>query len=102
MWLVASFDLPTKTSGAAKRYRVLRKALISGGFTAIQKSVFWRWCENDEHRRRVLKKILKAVPAGGDLLFFAVPDGAFSEGVHIADGEPKPFPEPPAPWAIFT
>ena len=102
MFLVVSFDLPSVGAGTAKRYRELRKSLAACGFSAVQKSVAWRWCEDREHRDAVIARILKHRSDSGDLLFFSIPDEAFRNTVRILDGAVKPPPEPPAPWTIFA
>ncbi len=79
MWLIASFDLPSTGHEAAKRYRRLRKVLISSGFSFVQKSVAWRWCENHEHCDGIIAKVLKPLSVNGDMLFFFDPRLSFQE-----------------------
>ena len=102
MWLVASFDLPMPDAAAAKRYRKLRKKLIACGFTSVQKSVFWRWCEDPARRDGMVRKLLNEPAVPGDILIFSIPDGAFAGSFHIVDGVVSPLPAPPEPWTIFA
>lgn len=102
MWLIVSFDLPSVGSEAARRYRKLRKALTACGFSAVQRSVAWRWCEDRERRDGVIGKVRKQLSGEGDLLFFSIPDDSFQSTVHVSDGNIRPPPEPPLPWTIFA
>lgn len=102
MWLIASFDLPSTGHEAAKRYRRLRKVLISSGFSFVQKSVAWRWCENHEHCDGIIAKVLKPLSVNGDMLFFSIPDSAFRNTMHISGGNVHPPPDVPQPWTIFA
>ena len=48
MWISVIFDLPSVTANDRKKYRQMRKMLLSSGFALIQRSLFWRWVENKE------------------------------------------------------
>lgn len=102
MWLIVSFDLPSIGREAAKHYRKLKKTLASCGFSAVQKSVAWRWCEDHERRDGVIAKVRRQLSEDGDLLFFSIPDDSFQSTIHVSDGNVRPPPEPPEPWLIFA
>ena len=102
MWMIASFDLPTNSPAAPKRYRLLRKTLIACGFSSVQKSVFWRWCDNPDRRDAVVRKLSKAVPDSGNLLIFQLPDNAFAQTIHIVDNNNIPAPLKPNLWTILA
>ena len=81
----------------------LLKVLTVCGFSAVQKSVAWRWCEDAEQCGNIIAKVRRGrAMKEGDLLFFSIPDEAFRRTVHLAGEELLVPPAPPDPWCIFA
>ena len=102
MWIAVTFDLPVVTAEERKNYRNIRKKLRSCGFSAVQKSFFWRWAENKEKVDLIINKVKKAVPDSGNIIFLLIADHSFSRGIQIENGKESTLPKPPSPWIILT
>ena len=57
MWLLAMFDLPTKTRRSRQRYAKFRKNLLDEGFHMMQYSVYSRYCDSSAKANRFRRKI---------------------------------------------
>ena len=79
MWLIAMFDLPTKTKKERHDYAVFRKNLEKNGFVMHQFSVYCRFCASLEARRDVhVKRVKSFMPNKGRLSILTITDKQYS------------------------
>jgi CRISPR-associated protein Cas2 len=79
MWLVAMFDLPTKSREARRRYSKFRKHLLEEGFQMLQYSVYARYCANEESAETFRRRIRKKLPTSGEVRLIAITDHQFGK-----------------------
>ena len=101
MWIILTFDLPNENSALQKAYRVFRKYILKYGFTALQKSVYIKYCSSSAHKKTLINKISKNLPELGDIAIFSISDDAFSKQYFFHDNIKIPSPEKPKQFLIF-
>ena len=78
MWLICSFDLPTKTAQQKKGYQNFRKFLLEYGFTMLQYSVYIYHYETYAKAKASSKKIGRLTPQNGKVCFFFITDKQYT------------------------
>ena len=97
MWLVVSYDIPSRD---ARAYRRLRKSLLKAGFSFPQKSLGWKWVRSGDRAESILRNICSAAAASGHLLSWQIPDQIFAGGQCRENGVPREMPDVPKPWIV--
>ncbi len=77
MWVIAMFDLPTKTRDSRRAYSQFRKNLLQDGFTMMQYSVYSRHCASKENAEIHERRMGVAVPSAGEVRFLTITDKQF-------------------------
>lgn len=83
MWLIAMFDLPTKTKKERHDYAVFRKNLEKNGFVMHQYSVYCRFCASLEARNVHVKRVKSFMPNKGRLSILTITDKQYSDIINI-------------------
>ncbi len=83
MWLIAMFDLPTKTKKERHDYAVFRKKLERDGFIMHQYSVYCRFCASLEAREVHVKRVKSFMPNKGRLSIVTITDKQYSGIINI-------------------
>jgi CRISPR-associated protein Cas2 len=83
MWLIAMFDLPTKTKKERHDYAVFRKNLEKDGFVMHQYSVYCRFCASLEARDVHVKRVKSYMPSKGRLSIITITDKQYSGIINI-------------------
>ena len=83
MWLIAMFDLPTKTKNERHAYAVFRKNLEKDGFVMHQYSVYCRFCASLEARDVHVKRVKSFMPSKGRLSIVTITDKQYSGIINI-------------------
>ena len=83
MWLIAMFDLPTKTKKERHDYAVFRKSLEKDGFVMHQYSVYCRFCASLEARDVHVKRVKSYMPNKGRLSIITITDKQYSGIINI-------------------
>ncbi len=92
MWVLAMFDLPTKTSRERKEYALFRKALLLDGFRQMQYSVYMRHCSSRENATVHVERVQRSIPPRGEVRILVITDKQF-ERMKIFWGESSKQPE---------
>ena len=79
MWLLAMFDLPTKTRRSRQRYTRFRKHLLDEGFHMMQYSVYARYCETAVKAHKFRRKIQTNLPPDGEVRLISITDVQFGQ-----------------------
>lgn len=77
MWLLVMFDLPVDTKPARKAAHDFREALLKGGFTRLQFSVYARHCPSEENALVHEQKVKRWLPDDGDVKVIRITDKQF-------------------------
>ena len=83
MWLIAMFDLPTKTKKERHDYAVFRKNLERDGFVMHQYSVYCRFCASLEAKDVHVKRVKSFMPNKGRLSIITITDKQYSGIINI-------------------
>ncbi len=83
VWLIAMFDLPTKTKKERHDYAVFRKNLERDGFVMHQYSVYCRFCASLEAREVHVKRVKYYMPCKGRLSIITITDKQYSGIINI-------------------
>ena len=83
VWLIAMFDLPTKTKKERRDYAVFRKNLEKDGFVMHQYSVYCRFCASLEAREVHVKRVKSYMPNKGRLSIITITDKQYSGIINI-------------------
>jgi len=102
MWLIAMFDLPTKTRQERKRYTQFRKKLLSEGFQKMQYSVYARYCDDERRTEMFRRRLEKELPPAGEVRLLAVTDRQYAKMEVFFGKARKPTEEPPAQLLLFS
>ncbi len=79
MWLIAMFDLPTKTKQERKRYAKFRQKLLTEGFMKMQFSVYSRYCDSERRTEVFRRRLENELPPQGEVRLLAVTDRQFAK-----------------------
>lgn len=93
VWLVAMFDLPTRTKAERKAYTQFRKRLLNDGFTMMQFSVYMRHCSSEENASVHAKRVEISLPARGEVRLLLITDKQF-ERMRVFWGRSRKKAEP--------
>ncbi|MEM6329505.1 MAG: CRISPR-associated endonuclease Cas2 [Planctomycetota bacterium] len=94
MWVLAMFDLPTKTKPARKEYARFRKRLLTDGFQQMQYSVYARPCPSRENADVHVGRIEAYLPHDGEVRVLVITDKQF-ERMQIFWRKRRRVPEQP-------
>ena len=83
VWLIAMFDLPTKTKQERRDYALFRKNLEKDGFVMHQYSVYCRFCASLEAREVHVKRVKSFMPRKGRLSIITITDKQYSGIINI-------------------
>ena len=83
MWLMAMFDLPTKTKSERRDYSRFRKYLVGEGFVQLQFSVYAKFCASRDNAEKYYRHIEAAVPPRGNVRLLMVTDKQFGDMVSL-------------------
>lgn len=92
MWLLAMFDLPVKTKSEKRDYVRFRNLLLDCGFSALQYSVYGRFCASEELAETHREKVERALPPDGHVRLLAVTDRQFAK-MRVFHGKKRHEPE---------
>lgn len=95
MWVIVMFDLPTETKKERQDYARFRKALLEGGFSMMQFSVYIRHCASEENACVHSERTKQALPPEGEVCLLAITDKQFGK-IQVFYGK-KRKPTKPAP-----
>lgn len=90
MWLLAMFDLPTRTGRERGMYIRFRKMLLTMGFASLQKSVYLMWLDSGEAADARRREILANAPAAGAVTVLPLTQRALSLASTLVDGTIQP------------
>ena len=79
MRMICMFDLPVETDEERRAYRTFRKNLIKEGFIMMQYSVYVRVCPSREYANRIEKRIMKFIPAEGNIRLLCVTEKQYTD-----------------------
>lgn len=88
VWLIAMFDLPTKTPVEKSVYSDFRKLLLGNGFVMLQYSVYARYCASEENAAMHENRIQRRLPGAGEVRILSVTDKQFGRMKVFAGEKP--------------
>ena len=101
MWIVAMFDLPTKTKEERREYTRFRNHLLGSGYSRLQYSVYARFCINDKSAQVQARRIRAWLPPEGQVRVMELTDRQFGR-MKVFWGESEFPPEkPPDQLVLF-
>lgn len=92
LWVLAMFDLPTKTPKQRRAYTRFRKMLLKDGFSMMQYSVYKRHCANRENAMAHISRMSVRVPPEGEVRFLRITDRQFGD-IQVFWGKKRAEPE---------
>lgn len=101
MWLLVLFDLPVNDKTQRRNYDRFRKKLLSRGLTALQFSVYYRYCASRAFAGTILNQIQTGLPPEGKVRFLLLSQQTFSQMQVFENQKPIPCEEPPEPFVLF-
>lgn len=101
MWLVAMFDLPTRTDAERKAYVRFRNYLLDEGFEMAQYSVYMRCCAGKEKVEALVRRIGANLPPSGTVTLFAITDKQYEGMINFRCRARHPSPAKPAQLVLF-
>lgn len=101
MWVVTMFDLPVETSAQRRRYAKFRALLIEWGYDMLQKSVYVKYCREEDYCRTVRKTVERNAPGEGIVNTFAFTDPEFERQDFLRDGKRAAAPSKPGQVEFF-
>ncbi len=78
-WVMVLFDLPTETKKEKKAYSCFRKALLKGGFTMFQFSIYLRHCPSIESAETHIYYVQHHLPQKGHVGIVTLTDRQFGQ-----------------------
>ena len=79
MWIIAMFDLPTKTKDDRNRANNFRKFLISEGYMRLQLSVYATFAKSRAHAEPYLNHLDEMLPPAGNVRAIMITDKQFGQ-----------------------
>jgi len=101
MWVLAMFDLPTRTPGARKEYANFRKRLIGAGFLQLQRSVYARHCPSDAGAENHATRVQNRLPPEGDVRILLITDLQFARMQVFVGKQMKLVEDGPSQLEMF-
>jgi len=101
MWIIAMFDLPTKTKKERKRYTKFRKLLLENGFSALQYSIYARFCASEGVMNRYIATLEQGLPPAGEVRLLMVTDRQFEKMINYVGVEEVPSENAPRQLTFF-
>ena len=101
MWIITTFDLPMISSDDKKSYNKFRKLILRKGFTALQKSVYVKYCSSSSRTNTVVTYLLQNLPPKGKVTVFTLTSKSFALQHFYEDNKNSFPPKPPEQFLIF-
>lgn len=101
MRLIVFFDLPVGNSRQKRNYDRFRKKLLAKGLTAMQFSVYQRYCRSRAFAETIAAQLQEHLPPEGKVRFLLLPEQTFSQMKVFEDQEPVSPEEPPETFILF-
>ena len=95
MWVVAVFDLPTRTKIQRKRYAEFRKLLLHSGFNMLQYSVYVRNMPTIRQAQALVKQLGPQTPPQGKTAFLLITDKQYGMTKNFYGPAPSRAKSPP-------
>lgn len=95
LWLIAMFDLPTKTAVERSSYIDFRRLLLVNGFVMLQYSVYTRHCASEESAVVYSQRIQLGLPQSGEVRLIKITDKQFGRMKVFAGKKPAKTETPP-------
>lgn len=89
MWLLLTFDLPTKTRVEAKAANRFRLFLLDQGFEMSQYSVYLRYCSGKSEAKKYIGRISSQIPDAGKVDILKFTDQQYEQIVSFRSGGRK-------------
>ena len=86
MWILITFDLPTKTAAQRRAYRGFRRLLRQRGFVYTQHSIYVRHHTRMRDAARTLAAIKKGRPKQGRLAILQLSDACYAGQLCYVEG----------------
>ncbi|HPU97453.1 MAG TPA: CRISPR-associated endonuclease Cas2 [Candidatus Hydrogenedentes bacterium] len=101
MWLFVMFDLPMNDNEQRRSYTRFRNELLKDGFTALQYSVYARYCPSEEAAEVHKKRVRCIIPPDGRVRILAITDRQFGKMESYFGKNTLPNEEPPEQLLLF-
>jgi len=101
MWLFALFDLPVTTAKKRKKYVKFRNRLLDEGFSMIQYSVYARYCNSQENKDALRRRITHEIPQEGHVRLLSITDRQFGKMEVFSGKKEENVEEPPPQLMLF-
>lgn len=105
MWVLAAFDLPTKSKVERKRYTQFRNILLEENFMQMQFSVYLRHFETIDSARATAQRIGRCTPERGKTSFFLITDKQYGMTLNFYGNRPadrSKLIKKPEQFLLFT
>ena len=89
MWLLLTFDLPTKTRVEAKAANRFRLFLLDQGFEMSQYSVYLRYCSVKSEAKKYISRISGQMPDAGKVDILKFTDQQYEQIISFRSGGRK-------------
>lgn len=86
MWLLLTYDLPTKTRVEAKAASRFRLFLLDQGFEMTQYSVYLRYCSGKSEASKYIGRISGQIPNAGKVDILKFTDQQYEQIVSFRSG----------------
>lgn len=100
MWLLLTFDLPTKTRVQAKTASQFRFFLLDQGFEMAQYSVYLRYCSGKSEAQKYIRRISSQIPISGKVDILRFTDQQYEQIVSFNAGGRRERKNP-SQFALF-
>ncbi len=87
MWVICTFDLPTKNKKERKAYTQFRLLLLSEGLHMIQYSIYGKAMSSFEKAKLFSVRIAAHIPENGSVKFFFLTDKQMGMTLSFTKGE---------------
>ncbi|HOK91134.1 MAG TPA: CRISPR-associated endonuclease Cas2 [Candidatus Hydrogenedentes bacterium] len=101
MWLLVMFDLPVGETEQRRNYARFRNELLKDGFTALQYSVYARYCPSEEASEIHKKRVRLMIPPDGRVRLLSITDRQFGKMESYYGKNALPNEEPPEQLLLF-
>jgi CRISPR-associated protein Cas2 len=101
LWILAMFDLPTKTPESRRAYARFRKRLLDAGFVGLQRSVYARHAASEAAAEAQAARLHGNLPPAGDVRLLTLSDRQFARMRVYRGPEASTIEEPPGQLQMF-
>jgi CRISPR-associated protein Cas2 len=89
MWILLTFDLPTKTKSESKAASRFRFYLLDQGFEMAQYSVYLRYCSGKNEAQMYINRISTQIPSAGKVDILRFTDKQYEQIISFNAGGRK-------------